>query len=325
MSKKIHLREALGNLSARKKHKVSLPQTDTIDTIEGEEIVISDTIGNFERVGEMTPEQIRQRNYAILANVKHDPPFHERILTFLKETWRVVGPIAFVFFTAGEVYFYLAHFMGPKTIDLWTQILFWGITLLIEIPFCISTFDLSTRKKRAVEAKAQGQQPPDNDTVGAIIMWSAMAAVNVTGQVFFMMLVTDISHKTGANATPIYFFIVMRVLGVLLGDAYTAFFLLPPEDTLSKILKVQKAQGQGYKQLSESTAEQSRIEQRAEIEMKREKLALRRESREADFMHQFAEMNMESALKNQSKLLAMADGAVPELAPVAENTGNGEL
>ncbi|MBO0791705.1 MAG: hypothetical protein J2P36_12250 [Ktedonobacteraceae bacterium] len=250
----------------------------------------------------MTPEQIRQRNYAILATVNHDPPFHEQALDFLKMSWRIVGPIAFIVFTAGEVYYYLKHFM-PGSDNAWTEVLLWGITLLIEIPFCIATYDLSARKKRAVEAKAEGREAPDKDTPGAIAMWTGMALVNVTGQVAFMILVTNVANQAIASATPIYFFITMRVLGVLLGDAYTAFFLLPPENTISRVLKIQKAQATGFKVLAESAAEQQTIEQRSSIDLRRNQLALKREEREADFMHEFSEMNMRAALRNQRRLL----------------------
>src|SRR2546430_406305 len=157
-------------------------------TIEGETTIISDTTGTF---SQMTPEQITARNRAILAQVSHNPPAHERFMEFCKSTWRIVGPIAFIVFTAGEVYYYIKHFL-PQDNSPWTQVLLWGITLLIEIPFCIATYDLSGRKKRAVEAKRAGREAPDKDTTGAVIMWCAMASINLAGQIAFLVFITKV-------------------------------------------------------------------------------------------------------------------------------------
>src|SRR5437762_9927561 len=196
----------------------TLSQTATIDA---ETTIIADTTGTF---SEMTPEQIIARNRAILAQVSHNPPVHKSFMEGAKSVWRVVGPIAFIVFTAGEVYYYIKRFL-PEDNSVWTQVLLWGITLLIEIPFCIATYDLSGRKKRSVDAKRSGREAPDKDTTGAVIMWCAMASINLAGQIAFLVFITKVGNFS--RDWPIYGFIVFRVVGVIVGDAYVAFFLAP--------------------------------------------------------------------------------------------------
>src|SRR5437762_7554372 len=103
MPKLSRIKDRLGRLGG--KDPGPLAQTATI---EGETTILSDTTGTF---SEMTPEQITARNRAILAQVSHNPPAHERFMEFAKSTWRIVGPIAFIVFTAGEVYYYIKHFL----------------------------------------------------------------------------------------------------------------------------------------------------------------------------------------------------------------------
>jgi hypothetical protein len=252
-------------------------------------------------ITDMSPEDIQRRNYAILAGVKHDPTFHDMVLDFIKEVWRIVGPMFFVVFTAGEVFYYLRHFL-PDDHNPWTQVLLWGVTLLIEIPFMIATYDLSSRKKRVLEAREAGRASRDKDTVGAVIAWCFMALVNITGQVAFLVLITKASPDAVASMG-IYFFIIVRVLGVLLGDAYTAFFLSPAETTITRILRTQKAQQEGVKLLSESSMERQREESRLMLEMRRNQNTIAREQSEADFLNEFARMNMRNALESQQRFL----------------------
>ena len=94
------IKDALGRLGG--KDPGTLAQTATAAApIEAETTIITDTTGTF---SQMTPEQITARNRAILAQVSHNPPAHEHFMEFCKSTWRIVGPIAFIVFTAGEVY-----------------------------------------------------------------------------------------------------------------------------------------------------------------------------------------------------------------------------
>ncbi|EFH90799.1 hypothetical protein [Ktedonobacter racemifer] len=180
--------------------------------------------------------------------------------------------------------------------------LLWGVTLLIEVPFMIATYDLSSRKKRAAEARERGRETKEHDTFGAVVAWVCMAVVNITGQVAFLALVTNVAH-TSDGANWIYFFIIVRVLGVLLGDAYIAFFLLPPETTITRVVRTMRAQQEGMKVLGEAAMERKREESKLMLDMQRDQNTINREKSEANFMNQFAQMNMENALEQQRAFL----------------------
>lgn len=272
----------------------ALPQTATI---EAETTIISDTHGTL---SELTPEQVAARNYAILAKVSHHPPGHERFMEFLKSTWRVVGPIAFIVFTAGEVYYYIKHFL-PQDNSVWTDLLLWGITLLIEIPFAIATFDLSGRKGRAIEARRAGLEPPDRDTVGAMMMWFVMAAINIAGQMAFLFFVTKAG--TFAKDWAVYLFIGFRVVGVIVGDAYTAFFLSPAPTTVDHVVKHQRSQGEGFTQLSDQYNERKIKESSAMAQIESINRHVKREKDDANTIDRLHQMHTQALLKQQSRLL----------------------
>src|SRR5882757_1404305 len=253
----------------------TLAQTATIDA---ETTIITDSTGTFTQ---MTPEQIMARNRAILAKVSHNPPAHKKFLEWAKSTWRIIGPIAFIVFTAGEVYYYIKHFL-PQDNSIWTQVLLWGITLLIEIPFCIATYDLSARKERAVEAKQSGREVPDKDTPGAIGMWIMMALINIGGQAAFLVFITkvgDFSHD------------------------YVAFFLSPAPLEVEHIVKHQKAQGEGFDQLADAATERQIKESRAHMLLEQNQRTMDTERKNANFVARFNDMHAEHMLQQQAELL----------------------
>jgi hypothetical protein len=90
------VRDALGSQSA----------ADDTQPIEGETKIVSDTYPTQTKMySDMTPDEIMRHSYAVLATVSHNRPLHDQVIEAIKEGWRVCGPIAFVVFTAGEVYY----------------------------------------------------------------------------------------------------------------------------------------------------------------------------------------------------------------------------
>lgn len=291
---KDRLGRTLGGSQNQNQAPANLAQTATIDA---DATILSDTTGTF---AELTPEQITARNRAILAKVSHNPPLHEKFMEFCKSSWRIIGPIAFIVFTAGEVYYYIKHFL-PDDNSLWTQVLLWGITLLIEIPFAIATYDLSGRKKRAVEARNAGQEVPDKDTAGAIGMWVVMAFINIAGQMAFLFFITKAGRFD--RDWPVYCFIAFRVIGVILGDAYVAFFLSPAPLEVDHVIKHQKAQTEGLDRLNDAAIERQLKESRAQLQLEQNQRTIDTERKNANFVARFNDMHAEHMLKNQARLL----------------------
>ncbi|OLE52817.1 MAG: hypothetical protein AUG51_16145 [Acidobacteria bacterium 13_1_20CM_3_53_8] len=300
MSRLSKMKDRLGRLGGKDSEKASVKLNQTA-TIDADTTVISDTTGTF---SELTPEQAIARNYAILSKVSHDPPSHKKFMGWMKDTWRVVGPIAFIVCTVGEVYYYIKHFL-PEDNSWGTQALLWGISLLIEIPFCMATFDLSERKERANEAKQNGMEPPDKDTPGAIGMWCMMALINIAGQMAFLFFIT----KAGdfKRDWPVYFFIALRVVGVILGDAYVAFFLRPSPTKLAHVLRHQKSQSEGFVQLTNQQMDDQLKKSRVQLQLEHNQRTIEREKSDADFMVQFHNMSKQHALRQQQRMIERED------------------
>ncbi len=276
---------------------------------------------------EMTLEQLQARRRATLASISFDLPFHRRVLNKMKNAWRIIGPFAFVLFTSWEVYYFIHSFM-PKDESWTSSVLLWGITLLIEVPFMVATYDMAERKAVAAEKRARGEPTSDRDSLGAVVLWIFLALVNVAGQVAFLVLVT----RVGANpfsddrrTLGLWFFILVRVSGVIAGDAYTAFFLRPDETTVERVLRAQKAQMEGEKALAESDAERMRTEAEADATIRRIKVSVERDEREARFIADWQMLNMRQTLARQERFMLAEEALSKVQVQEVKETDSGDL
>ena len=275
----------------------------------------------------MTPEQLLARRRALLASVSYDVPTHRRVLNWLKNIWRIIGPFAFVLFTAWEVFYFISSFMPPD--EAWTsKVLIWGITLLIEVPFMVATYDQAERKAVAAERKARGEKAIERDTIGSLILWGFLALVNVAGQVAFLVLITKLGGNPFANdprTLGLWFFVIVRVSGVLAGDAYTAFFLRPDDSTIERVLRQQEAEMRGEKLLAESDAERLRRDAENNAMIRRITISVERDEREASFIADWQQMNMQQTLERQKQFMIAERSRMREVNGVDEEPSTGDL
>lgn len=245
---------------------------------------------------------IRRRN--ILANTPFDLPIHRRFMNAVKETWRVIGPPAFVVFTVWEVYYFMNHFLQAS--NVFDVVLLWGISLIIEIPFMIATYDQSERRERAAERKARGEDATMPGTISSLVFWCVLALVNVAGQIAFLAFVTRAGYSLSSPAAVgLWFFIILRVTGVIVGDCYTAFHLLPTEAGIDRVLRAQKAQTDGEARLAASDAERSHKEAESDASIARIHLSVERDKREARFIEEWQQMNMTQTLERQRRFMEL--------------------
>lgn len=275
----------------------------------------------------MTAEQLQARRREMLASVSFDVPFHRRVLNTAKNLWRIIGPFCFVLFTAWEVFYFIGSFLPPD--GAWTnKVLIWGITLLIEVPFMIATYDMAERKAVAAERRARGEKNRDRDTIGAVLLWLFLAAVNVAGQIAFLVLITRVGGNAFAGdsrTVGLWFFILIRVSGVLAGDAYTAFFLRPDDTTVERLLRTQEAQVQGEKLLADSDAQRLRSEAENDAAIRRIKVSVERDEREARFMTDWQHMNMQQTLERQKQFMIAERARMREINGVEDQPNTGDL
>lgn len=253
---------------------------------------------------DLTAEELSARRRAILASTPFNLPFHRVFMNGIKEAWRVLGPLAFVVFTVWEVYYFMSHFL--QTANVFDVVLLWGISLIIEIPFMIATYDQSERRERVAERRARGEDANVPGALSSLLFWCLLALVNVAGQIAFLSFVTKAGYSLSSPAAlGLWSFIILRVTGVLIGDCYTAFHLLPTEANIDWVLRGQKAQIDGEKRLSDSDAERLRKEAESQQTVRRIQLSVKRDEREANFMENWQKMNMEQTLERQRHFIEL--------------------
>lgn len=270
-------------------------QAQTLDTI---------TIPAGRSFSEMTADELSARRRAILANTPFNLPLHRVFMNGVKETWRVIGPIAFVVFTVWEVYYFMNHFLQAASV--FDVVLLWGISLIIEIPFMVATYDQSERRERAAERRARGEDENIPGKISSLVFWCVLALVNVAGQIAFLAFVTHAGYSLASPAAlGLWAFIVLRVSGVIVGDCYTAFHLLPTEASIDRVLRGQKAQMDGEKRLADSDAERLHKDAETEQALSRIHLSIQRDKREAAFMEEWQQMNIAQTLERQRHFIEM--------------------
>jgi hypothetical protein len=192
----------------------------------------------------------------------------------------------------------------------------------------MATYDQAERKAVTAERRGRGETNRDRDTVGSLIAWLFLAAVNVAGQVAFLVLITKLGGNPFTNDSRmlgLWFFIVMRVSGVLVGDAYTAFFLRPDESSIERVLRTQEAQMQGEKLLAESDAQRLRSEAETDAQIRRIKVSVERDEREAAFMADWQHMNMQQTLGRQKQFMIAENARFRQVNGIEEEAERGDL
>ncbi len=261
-------------------------------------------------------ERLAARRRALLERVGGELPIHRRFLIMIKNLWRVVGPVAFVIFTVSEVFFFMNHFLPTPT--LWSEILLWGISLLIELPFMIATYDQAERRARQQERWAQGGPGWTAGDRLALLCWIGLAIVNVVGQVAFLAYITHVGYRLDDPATlGLWIFIVVRVAGVLLGDAYTAFFLLEAEPTLERELRRQQQLVEGESRLAAVDRERLLKEAESRQSIRRVELSIAREEQEMNFISQWQRLQIEATLERQQRFMELERAQLQQLQPPA--------
>lgn len=288
-------------------------QPTNLDAIPGEsqtlEVLVTPRGRSF---SDLSADELSLRRRAILANTPFDLPAHRKFMNWLKDTWRVIGPPAFVVFTVWEVFYFMNHFLKAR--NFLDVILLWGISLIIEIPFMIATYDQSERRERAAERRARGEPANLPGKWSSLVFWCLLAAVNIVGQISFLAFVTHAGLSlTDPSVIGLWFFILFRVMGVIVGDCYTAFHLLPTEAGIDRVLRAQQAQMEGEQRLATSDAERLRKDAEAKQAVRRVELSVKREEREVEFMEEWQQMNMRQTLARQQRFIELENQQMRQL------------
>ena len=261
----------------------------------------------------MDQEQLRLRRMRMVENAKFGRPMHENFMLFLLKIWMLVGPIAFVALTAGEVAYILTSLVPPG--DNVTVVI-WGGALFIDIAMMFTTFGVAIKRrdladKREVNGSVSKRE--EAETWFGTLMWLIFAGINTASQSAFLLHIIQSGAHPEQNMTILYLFVAARVVGFILGDAVTAFFLAKVDaNQLKLIARSEREKGQIYYEIAKAEGERQMVEAKAEADMRLMQIEVAQREQEAHFMANLKRQMFEDIL---SRRPAAPSAPVPDDGP----------
>lgn len=244
--------------------------------------------------GNMTADELKARRIARVEAASFTREFHEVAMLWMLRKWILFGPMAFVALTSGEIAFVFA-IVGAGA-SLW---LIWGGALFVDLCMMFCTFLLARTRRRIHELRASGSDVPHTMLAlsrGLAFGWSALAIVNMIGQVAFLTILM----RVGSLSVLIYYaFIGTRVFGFIIGDAVTAFLLPQVETDIELVAREDERKGKIYLQIAQSEGERRKSEAQADMAIKKIDIEIEREQRWAEFHAELDKLMIEDTLRRQ--------------------------
>jgi hypothetical protein len=182
------------------------------------------------------------------------------------------------------------------------------------------------RRDLADKKDAYGAVDPSEQravTLGTC-MWLAFAVINIISQCAFLFSIVLAGHDK--NIELLVVFIVSRVVGFILGDAGTAFFLGGIDNDIKLVARAEREKGKLYADLAAAEGDRKRIEAKAETDIKLMEIKVKQEEQDADFLATLKKQTFTRVLQVQNEVLPGATGAQEQLAaPDADAPLTGEF
>ena len=232
----------------------------------------------------MDQEQLRARRIALIEGTKFGRPAHESIMLFMLRIWLVLAPVLFVILTSSEVVYILTHLVPPG--DKNGQTIIWGGAIFIDVAMMFCTFGVAIKRRDVAEKR---------EIVGSVSkreefemwfgtgIWLVFATINIISQAAFLLHIVQASGTKDLNI--IYLFIASRVVGFILGDASTAFFLAKVDgNNLKLIARSEREKAALYRDISTAEGERKVIEEKAEADILMVQIEVQQKREEVEFM-----------------------------------------
>lgn len=261
----------------------------------------------------MSQEQLKTRRINLIESAKFGRPFHENFMLVGLRIWLVIAPPLFVVLTAGEVAYILTHLVPPNDRNGQTIIILGALFIELAMMFC--TFGLAIKRRDLAEKR---------ETVGVVskreeaevwagtLIWLIFAAINIIGQCAFLMHI--IQSSGSKDMTLLYVFIASRVVGFILGDASTAFFLAHVDNSRLKLIaRSEREKAALYKDLAQAEGDRQLVEAKAENDMLLMQLDVQMKKEEADFIATLKRQMFSEILERRSALPAPSKSTVRRL------------
>ncbi len=233
---------------------------------------------------DMTQEQLRERRIRRIEAAKVARPLHETVMLAALKVWLLVGPPAFVGLTVFEVSYIFSAFLPPG--DAGDKIIFFG-ALFVDLAMMFTTFGVAIKRRDLAEKREVYGSVPKREEMEVLFgtfLWLVFAAINIVGQSAFLLHITHSSFDF-SHPTMIDLFIAARVVGFILGDACTAFFLSKVDGSALKLIaRSEREKGVIYADIADAEGKRQIAEAEAEAKILLIQLEVEQKQRDAEFL-----------------------------------------
>lgn len=250
----------------------------------------------------MSQEQLRVRRTNLIEGTKFGRAVHESIMLFALRIWLVIAPVLFVALTSSEVAYILTHLVPPG--DKFGNVVIWGGAIFIDVAMMFCTFGVAIKRRDVAEKR---------ETMGAVSkreefeswfgtgIWLVFAAINIISQSAFLLHVISASGSKDLNI--LYLFVASRVVGFILGDASTAFFLAKVDgNNLKLIARSEREKAALYRDIASAEGERKVIEEKAEADILIVQIEVQQKREEAEFMAALKRQMFDEVLSRRNAL-----------------------
>lgn len=266
--------------------------------VEAEITIQTDNVVTTRKTtSDMTQEELRIRRMRTIEASKFGRPIHETIMLFFLKIWLIIGPPAFVALTSSEVAYILTQLVPAG--DTASYVILGG-ALFIDLAMMFVTFGVAIKRRDLAEKReANGGVVPKRDELEVLfgtIVWVVFAVINMISQCAFLLhIVNQSPDKNGM--TILYVFVASRVIGFILGDASTAFFLAKVDNSEVKLIaRAEREKAALYSDISKAEGERQLVEAKADAEMRILRIEVKQKEEEAAFMSELKRQMFQSVL-----------------------------
>jgi len=132
-------------------------------------------------------------------------------------------------------------------------------------------------------------------------LWAVFAVINIISQTAFLLHVIQASGAKDMNI--LYIFIASRVIGFVLGDASTAFFIAKVDNSRLKLIaRSEREKGALYSDIAKAEGERAVTEAKAEAEILLIQMEVKQKMEETEFMASLKRQMFNDVLERRNAL-----------------------
>jgi hypothetical protein len=261
----------------------------------------------------MSQEQLRVRRMNLIEGTKFGRPFHESFMLVGLRVWLVIAPMLFVALTSSEVAYILTHLVPAN--DKNGSTIIWSGAIFIDVAMMFVTFGVAIKRRDVAEKRETWgvvSKREELEVWFGTAIWLVFAVINIISQSAFLMHIIGLSGAK--DMTLLYVFVASRVVGFILGDASTAFFLAKVDSSnLKLIARSEREKAALYRDIADAEGERKLIEEKAEADILLVQIEVAQKREEAEFMASLKRQMFQDILERRNALPGPSKSSVKRL------------